>query len=314
MSAYVGGQLAKITDLDNWKETFKGMYNNWINGSATMSAFVGGQIGSITDLGTKEGGWQKVFTSMYNAWQSKDAEMTVTNKIGDAVNAAISTLGAGVGGWAYYMTQLTNAWHGGDASFTTEFDEQQSTLDSWAQTIGNLAGVWEGKKATFELTFSAAADDLKSWVNTNVISKINAQFDKVPILKNHHIPLLARGGIVDTATMFVAGEAGKEAVIPLERNLEWLDNMATRISDKIMNLAIPDVVTGAILPASKEFVQVYNANTEKISMQLNDIIARLSALETAGTSREPIILQVNGHVLAQLIWDENEKRYKQYGY
>lgn len=41
--------------------------------------------------------------------------------------------------------------------------------------------------------------------------------------------MLAKGGIVDGATTFIAGEHGKEAVIPLENNTEWLDKMASRV-------------------------------------------------------------------------------------
>lgn len=47
------------------------------------------------------------------------------------------------------------------------------------------------------------------------------------------IPLLAKGGIVSSPTMAVIGEAGKEAVIPLENNLEYLDYLADKISSKI---------------------------------------------------------------------------------
>jgi hypothetical protein len=47
------------------------------------------------------------------------------------------------------------------------------------------------------------------------------------------IPLLARGGVVDGATLAMIGEQGKEAVVPLENNLEWLDRLATMLTDKM---------------------------------------------------------------------------------
>ena len=43
------------------------------------------------------------------------------------------------------------------------------------------------------------------------------------------IPLLAKGGIVDGAT-FVAGEDGKEAIIPLERNTGLISRVAQEIA------------------------------------------------------------------------------------
>lgn len=46
------------------------------------------------------------------------------------------------------------------------------------------------------------------------------------------IPKLARGGIVDRPTLAIVGEAGKEVVMPLERNTQWLDKLADKISAK----------------------------------------------------------------------------------
>ena len=44
------------------------------------------------------------------------------------------------------------------------------------------------------------------------------------------IPKLATGGIVETATVAQIGEAGKEAVLPLENNTGWMDTLADRIA------------------------------------------------------------------------------------
>ena len=44
------------------------------------------------------------------------------------------------------------------------------------------------------------------------------------------IPKLAKGGIVDGATTAIIGESGREAVLPLENNTEWIDELASRIS------------------------------------------------------------------------------------
>lgn len=59
----------------------------------------------------------------------------------------------------------------------------------------------------------------------------------------------ARGGIVDGATLFGAGEAGKEAVIPLERHTEWIDLVASRIADilaKVRQQGFYEVIAGKL--------------------------------------------------------------------
>jgi hypothetical protein len=53
------------------------------------------------------------------------------------------------------------------------------------------------------------------------------------IKKLDRIPLLAEGGIVNRPTMAMIGEAGKEAVIPLENNTEFLDALGERLSRDI---------------------------------------------------------------------------------
>ncbi len=46
------------------------------------------------------------------------------------------------------------------------------------------------------------------------------------------IPKLARGGIINSATIAMIGEQGKEAVVPLENNTEWMDILAERLASK----------------------------------------------------------------------------------
>ena len=46
------------------------------------------------------------------------------------------------------------------------------------------------------------------------------------------IPKLAKGGIVDRPTYSLIGEAGKEAVVPLENNTGWITQLASKIQEK----------------------------------------------------------------------------------
>lgn len=44
------------------------------------------------------------------------------------------------------------------------------------------------------------------------------------------IPKLAKGGIIDRATLAMIGEHGKEAVVPLENNTGWIDELARKLN------------------------------------------------------------------------------------
>lgn len=59
----------------------------------------------------------------------------------------------------------------------------------------------------------------------------NISFDDVKIPEIPKIAL-AKGGVVNKATSAVIGENGKEAVIPLEKNTEWMDILAEKLASK----------------------------------------------------------------------------------
>lgn len=47
------------------------------------------------------------------------------------------------------------------------------------------------------------------------------------------VPKLAKGGIVAKPTRAIIGEAGREAVMPLDNNTEWMDILADKLSDRV---------------------------------------------------------------------------------
>jgi hypothetical protein len=47
------------------------------------------------------------------------------------------------------------------------------------------------------------------------------------------IPQLAKGGVVDQPTLAMVGEAGKEAIMPLENNIGWIDTLADKLGGKM---------------------------------------------------------------------------------
>ena len=86
-----------------------------------------------------------------------------------------------------------------------------------------------------------------NWVVSKVVKTINKFIDgingvlgvinaipgvDISKLKKLDVPKFAKGGIVNSATLGVFGEAGKEAVIPLENNTEWMDKLADRIASR----------------------------------------------------------------------------------
>lgn len=80
----------------------------------------------------------------------------------------------------------------------------------------------------------------------------------------------AKGGIVDGATLIGAGEAGKEAIIPLERNTEWIGKVAAEMNRQVIQEDDGDlaadledangVVVNAIMAATSQIIRAMQEN------------------------------------------------------
>ena len=86
---------------------------------------------------------------------------------------------------------------------------------------------------------------------------------------------------------------------------------------EIKEIKIPRLAQGAVIPPNKEFLamlgdQKSGTNIEAPLDTIKQALAEVMA-EFGGGNREPIVLQVNGRALAKVVWDEQEKRYKQTG-
>ena len=118
-------------------------------------------------------------------------------------------------------------------------------------------GMWEKIKSIASGVAGFIGDTFKSVMNTvkgvinGVISVINGAIgavnkisvkipDWVPEFGGKKfgfnipkIPKLAEGGIVDKPTLAMVGEAGREAVVPLENNTAWIDKLADKLGSKM---------------------------------------------------------------------------------
>ena len=85
---------------------------------------------------------------------------------------------------------------------------------------------------------------------------------------------------------------------------------------RIREVSIPRLAQGAVLPPNREFLatlgdQRHGTNVEAPLETIKQ--ALIEALAEAGGSHQPIVLKLDGKTVAQVVWDQNEKRYKQTG-
>ncbi|BDU82496.1 phage tail tape measure protein [Clostridium perfringens A] len=111
---------------------------------------------------------------------------------------------------------------------------------------GDWSRAWEGVKKIFGSIFEGIGKLAKRPINgiINIVNTLIRGLNKihlpdwVPVIGGKginlpEIPKLAKGGIVDSATLAVVGEAGKEAVMPLENNTGWITQLAEKVASRM---------------------------------------------------------------------------------
>jgi hypothetical protein len=106
---------------------------------------------------------------------------------------------------------------------------------------GDWKKAWEGVKAVFTGIFTTITSGFK--LNVNVwIAVLNGFINglnkiKIPSILGSKpvginispIPYLAKGGVIDSPTLAMVGESGREAIVPLENNTQWINELASKI-------------------------------------------------------------------------------------
>ena len=187
--------------------------------------------------------WQVVkdwFKTLFsNAWDGiKSAWSGVKSWFSDLWNG-IKSIYSAVSGW--FSSIFTNAYNG--------------IRNAFSGITGFFSGIWNNIKNIFSNVGTAIASGIRGAVSGAVnavlstaaniingfISSINFAIriiNRIPgvnisRIRELNIPAMAQGGVVDSATLAMIGENGKEAVVPLENNLEWLNKLAGMLNERM---------------------------------------------------------------------------------
>lgn len=190
--------------------------------------------------------FKKAWDSVKNAWSG------VVNWFKD-IWKNISNAFSPVGNWFKEKFQgawdgIKNIWGGAKQWFS---DIWQSIPDAYNKYVAPIftKKFWTDKFDAIKQGAIGALNGVIGVVEKAInwiIGKINKLSWKVPDwvpgiggkswgfnIPTISIPRLATGGIVDQPTPALIGEAGAEAVVPLENNLQWLDKLAGMLNERM---------------------------------------------------------------------------------
>lgn len=201
---------AIISAVGTLFSSIKEYYNNWWSG--------------ISDALGKIGGWvntnvvQPVKNFFKGLWNSiTDIFKNIGSWFGDKFKSAANG--------------VKNAFSSIKSFFSGIWNSIKSIFSNVGATIGNA--ITNTVKTAINGVLSTATKIINGFITAinTAISVINAiPGVSISKLSKLSVPKLAKGGIVDSATLAVVGEQGKEAIMPLENNTEWIDTLADKLS------------------------------------------------------------------------------------
>lgn len=170
--------------------------------------------------------YKGVFQGAWNAIKAiwRGVKSWFTNRWND-----IKSVFSNVRGWM--SEKFRSAWNGIKSIF--------SSVGSWFKTnvidkiVNTFSGIKDRIGKFFKGVWDGVGNGLKEALNT--ILKLPLKVPSVTVAGKTIggqtlLPRLARGGIVDQPTAAIIGEEGKEAIVPLENNTEWMEKLAAKIN------------------------------------------------------------------------------------
>lgn len=138
------------------------------------------------------------------------------------------------GAWQNIKNIFSNIWESIKNTAKTMF----ILIGRMAVNVGTTVGatISGAFKAVVNGVLRAIEDILNSPIRA--INSLTDVINRVPginlgYLNTFNLPRLAKGGVISQPTQAIIGEAGREAVVPLENNMEWLDVLADKLASKI---------------------------------------------------------------------------------
>jgi TP901 family phage tail tape measure protein len=191
--------------------------------------------------------------------------------------------------WDFVVAYYTTLWNGIKAVFSPVvsffsgvFSQAWESIKAVFNSVGSFfGGIWNTIKGVFVGIGQKAGDAIggafKSAINAvlktaenvlnapiNAINSLISTINKLPNislskLSTFSLPRLAKGGVVNGATIAEIGEAGAEAVVPLENNTAWITKVATQLAKA---LAVPLANATQSVTSANQAQNSYNNTVE----------------------------------------------------
>ena len=184
-----------------------------------------------------------------DAWEKIKAIVGVWKDFFKGIWDGIKNVFSSIGNW--FKDKFQDAWNKIKAVFSgvgTFFGNIWNTIKAKFTNIGQKIG--SAMSGAFKGAINGLLGMAEKVLNfpINAINTAIKLLNKVPgvnisRLATFSLPRLAQGAVIDKPTIAMIGEAGREAVIPLENNTGWIDNLASMLVERADLSGEPSQIT-----------------------------------------------------------------------
>ncbi|HZK23942.1 MAG TPA: hypothetical protein VFC74_00970, partial [Oscillospiraceae bacterium] len=173
-------------------------------------------------------GWSNVKLGITSAWNDLKAD---ASRIWGSVKGIFSNT------WTNIKNTAVNAWNGLKISAANIWGGIKNTISNQISNIKKLFNFkWSLPKIKLP-HFSV------SWSTAGFWGKVG-DFLGLPGKPNIGVNWYAKGGIFNQPSVIGVGEAGREAVLPLDSNTGWADTVADRLASAMQGVQLAGAGAG----------------------------------------------------------------------
>lgn len=218
--------------------TFQGAWDGVVNIFTNLGPWFSERWSDVTNALSNIGAWftdmfQKAWTGLTNVFSGLGNWFS--GRWADVTNA-LSNVSSWFGDiFTRAYNAVTNAFSSIGSFFSGVWSTVQSIFVNAGQAVGSAVG------GAFRSAVNAVLGTVENVVNgfISMINGVIGLINKIPGVRLGgigyvNLPRLARGGIVDSPTVAMIGEAGKEVVMPLE-NTGFLQTMGRIVGGAVVN-------------------------------------------------------------------------------
>lgn len=215
----------------------------------------------------------KIKETWSNIWgKIKDTASKVWDGIKSAITGTINGIKTGISNTLNAIKSVWDKiWGGLKTTVTNIFDAIWGAIKGVINSIlGGIEGMANGVIGGINTVIGALNNlsfDVPDWVP--VLGGKTFGFN-ITELSKVSLPRLANGGITTGATLAEIGEAGREAVLPLENNTGWMDELAGKLASKMPTYNTPATLVMEV--DGKAFAKCelpyFNAESQRIGVRL----------------------------------------------